>query len=55
MDKKKVTDFLDKLDIEYEVLEQSFINPFINFSWLFIADMVWGRKDNNETWNCQTV
>ena len=28
--------------IAYGFMEQSFINPFINFSWLFIADMIWG-------------
>lgn len=47
--------FIITVFILYGFMEQSFINPFINFSWLFIADMVWGRKDNNETWNCQTV
>ena len=30
--------------IAYGFMEQSFINPFINFSWLFIADMIWGGK-----------
>lgn len=29
--------------ITYGFMEQSFINPFINFSWLYIADMVWKR------------
>lgn len=29
--------------IAYGFMEQSFINPFINFSWLYIADMVWKR------------
>lgn len=29
--------------IIYGFMEQSFINPFINFSWLYIADMVWKR------------
>ena len=30
--------------IAYGFMEQSFINPFINFSWLFIADMIWNDK-----------
>lgn len=30
--------------IVYGFMEQSFINPFINFSWLFIADMIWNKN-----------
>lgn len=35
--------------IAYGFMEQSFINPFINFSWIFIADMIWSEKT---IWNC---
>ena len=31
--------------IAYGFMEQSFINPFINFSWSFIADIVWRRNE----------
>lgn len=34
--------------IAYGFMEQSFINPFINFSWLFIADMVWNVESREE-------
>ena len=33
--------FILTILIIYGFMEQSFINPFINFSWLFVADMVW--------------
>ena len=33
--------FILAVFIAYGFMEQSFINPFINFSWLFIADMIW--------------
>ena len=33
--------FIMAIFIAYGFMEQSFINPFINFSWLFIADMIW--------------
>ena len=37
--------------IAYGFMEQSFINPFINFSWLFIADMIWGGKcPDSDSW-----
>ena len=36
--------FILAVFIAYGFMEQSFINPFINFSWLFIADMIWSEK-----------
>ena len=36
--------FILAVFIAYGFMEQSFINPFINFSWLFIADMIWNGK-----------
>ena len=36
--------FILTILIIYGFMEQSFINPFINFSWLFIADMIWNDK-----------
>lgn len=36
--------FIVAVFIAYGFMEQSFINPFINFSWLFIADMIWSEK-----------
>ena len=36
--------FILAVFVAYGFMEQSFINPFINFSWLFIADMIWNDK-----------
>ena len=36
--------FIVAVFIAYGFMEQSFINPFINFSWLFIADIVWNKN-----------
>ena len=36
--------FIIAVFIAYGFMEQSFINPFINFSWLFIADMIWSKE-----------
>ena len=36
--------FILAVFIAYGFMEQSFINPFINFSWLFIADIVWNKN-----------
>ena len=36
--------FILAVFIAYGFMEQSFINPFINFSWLFIADMIWSKE-----------
>lgn len=36
--------FIVAVFIAYGFMEQSFINPFINFSWLFIADMTWSAQ-----------
>lgn len=36
--------FILAVFIAYGFMEQSFINPFINFSWLFIADMIWDER-----------
>ena len=37
--------FILAVFIAYGFMEQSFINPFINFSWLLITDVIWSESD----------
>ena len=37
--------FILAVFIAFGFMEQSFINPFINFSWLLITDVIWSESD----------